>query len=484
MISRRKAIGLAVTVFVFCFTNLATQGFSQTETSSPVSRTSDPDSRPPNIVLIISDDQAWTDYGFMEHPVIKTPCLDKLAKESYVFTRGYVPTSLCRPSLATIITGLFPTQHGITGNDPRPISVDLEKTKPAERRKLWQEANQSLIKRMTKLPTIPRMLKSKGYVSFQSGKWWEGNFANGGFDEGMTHGDPKQGGRHGDKGLRIGRDGLQPVFDFIDKSQDKPFFIWYAPFLPHTPHNPPEKLFEKYKSDRYPDRLAKYFAMCEWFDQTCGELVDYIDEKKLKENTVFIYVTDNGWIQRTDKTKVPEGWRNSFAPKSKQSPFDQGIRTPIMIRWPSSIEPKMDRATLASSLDLAPTILKLAGLEPTKDMQGIDLLPVAKGNKSTRKRIWGEIFAHDIADLQEPKSSLLYRWCIEGFDKVIEFHDGRVQRYETVHKRKDRDAKLFNLKSDPYEVLDVAKESTYRVRELREWISEMASETWLLKIKE
>ena len=74
--------------------------------------------KPPNIVLIISDDQSWTDYGFMGHPSIQTPCLDKLARQSCLFTRGYVPTSLCRPSLATIITGLYPSQHGITGNDP------------------------------------------------------------------------------------------------------------------------------------------------------------------------------------------------------------------------------------------------------------------------------------------------------------------------------------------------------------------------------
>ena len=74
--------------------------------------------QPPNIVSIISDDQAWTDYGFMGHAAIQTPHLDRLASESMVYTRGYVPASLCRPSLATMMTGLHPHQHGITGNDP------------------------------------------------------------------------------------------------------------------------------------------------------------------------------------------------------------------------------------------------------------------------------------------------------------------------------------------------------------------------------
>ena len=72
----------------------------------------------PNIVFIISDDQAWTDYGFLGHPQIETPNLDALARRSAVFTRGYVPTALCRPSLATLTTGLYAHQHRLSGNDP------------------------------------------------------------------------------------------------------------------------------------------------------------------------------------------------------------------------------------------------------------------------------------------------------------------------------------------------------------------------------
>ena len=72
----------------------------------------------PNVVFIISDDQAWGDYGFMGHPHIATPALDRLAAQSLVFERGYTPVPLCRPSLASIVTGLYPHQHGVTGNDP------------------------------------------------------------------------------------------------------------------------------------------------------------------------------------------------------------------------------------------------------------------------------------------------------------------------------------------------------------------------------
>jgi len=114
--------------------------------SQPLSGWAGPESRrPPNVVLIISDDQAWTDFGFMKHPAIRTPHLDRLAARSAVFRRGYVPTSLCRPSLATIITGLYPHQTGITGNDP---------PKGSERA--------AMLHHIRDVPTLPRLLASRG----------------------------------------------------------------------------------------------------------------------------------------------------------------------------------------------------------------------------------------------------------------------------------------------------------------------------------
>jgi len=107
--------------------------------------------KPPNIVLIISDDQAWGDYSFMGHEAIETPNIDRLAKQSRLFKRGYVPTSLCCPSLATMITGLFPHQHGITGNEP-PIPAAGKKS--AEYRSQVQEC----VGFIDSVPTLPRLL--------------------------------------------------------------------------------------------------------------------------------------------------------------------------------------------------------------------------------------------------------------------------------------------------------------------------------------
>ena len=105
---------------------------------------------PPNVLLIISDDQSWTDFGFMGHPAIRTPHIDRLARQSAVFPHGYVPSSLCRPSLATMVTGLYPHQHGITGNDP-PRGTDRGK----------------MLKHIRAHPTLPRWLAAKGFRSLQ-----------------------------------------------------------------------------------------------------------------------------------------------------------------------------------------------------------------------------------------------------------------------------------------------------------------------------
>ena len=134
----------------------------------------------------------------------------------------------------------------------------------------------------------------RSYLSLQTGKWWQGNFKRGGFTHGMT-----KGLRHGDEGLEIGRKTMQPIFDFIStaKSEQKPFMVWYAPMMPHDPHTPPERLLAKYRDKTPSLHVAKYWAMVEWFDETCGQLLDHLDQQGVADNTIVIYVTDNGWIQ-------------------------------------------------------------------------------------------------------------------------------------------------------------------------------------------
>ena len=413
--------------------------------------------KPPNVVLIISDDQSWTDYGFMEHEAIETPNIDRLARQSRLFKRGYVPTSLCCPSLATLITGLYPHQNGITGNEP-PIPSG---GKNADQ---YRSQVQECVGFIDTVPTLPRLLAKRGYVSHQSGKWWQGHYSRGGFTHGMTHGDPKRGGRHGDEGLKIGREGLQPIFDFIDDAGDKPFFVWYAPFLPHNPHNPPKRLLDKYTKKTESIFIARYWAMCEWFDETCGQLLNHLDEKKLARDTLVIYVTDNGWIQRADNGR--------YAPRSKRSPYDGGIRTPIMIRWPGKVQPG-ERPELANSIDLAPTILKACGLEPTGAMQGIDLLDDTAMAK--RKSTHGACYLHNAVDIHKPSANLTHRWLINGNWKLILPYKANLT---TRDKAKGAgETELYNLAKDPFERRNLAKSKASRVKRLTKQLNALLPES-------
>lgn len=417
----------------------------------------------PNVVLIISDDQRWTDYGFMGHDTIRTPNLDRLAREGARFDRGYVPTSLCRPSLATILTGLYPHQHKTVGNDPaRPRGM-------ARNSPEYAALCDRLIAHIDRVPSVAKLLAGAGYASFQSGKWWEGHYRRGGFTDGMTHGDRRRGGRHGDEGLKIGRQGMQPIFDFIQRCGGQPFFVWYAPFLPHQPHNPPPRLLHEYEAAGRPPELARYFAMCQWFDETCGQLLHYLDRQSLSDKTLVIYLADNGWIQRTPATLVPKDWRFPFAPKSKRSPYDGGTRTPIILRWPGTIRPaRYD--TLASSVDLAPTILRACGLEPPRCMSGINLLEACAGKPIARAAVFGEVFSHDVAALDRPEASLLFRWAIEGRWKLILPYDGAGARRDADGKDERSRPQLFDLQADPHETRNLAARQPDIVDRLRQRI--------------
>jgi len=406
----------------------------------------------PNVVLILSDDQSYTDYSFMGHPAIETPHLDKLASQSALFRRGYVPTALCRPALMTLATGLYSHQNRTTGNNPANTPANQ-----AHAKKAGKDIREVLISHIDETGALPQWLAQKGYVSHQSGKWWEGSCQRGGFTEGMTKGFPNPGGRHGDAGLKIGREGMEPVFDFIDRSvkDEKPFFVWYAPFLPHTPHKPPARLHEKYLAKGIPDRIAKYYAMCEWFDETCGALMKHIDDSGIAENTLVIYVTDNGWIQTENA---------GYAPRSKRSPNEGGTRTPIMFRWPGTI-PAADRPELCSSIDIVPTILAAASVKGPHDFPGLNLLPNLKSGKPIKRNtLFGESFAHDIADIEKPQASLLYRWVIRGHDKLLLTYDGAPGKMK--YPPTGGEPQLFDLKNDPGEKVNLAAKDPDRVKEL------------------
>jgi uncharacterized sulfatase len=413
----------------------------------------------PNVVLILSDDQHWGDYGFMGHQHLRTPSLDRLAAESLVFTRGYVPSSLCCPSLASLITGRYPHEHLVVGNDPPGSRKDGS----------FEAGREAMTRHLEAWPLLPKLLGQDGYRSFQTGKWWQGNFKRGGFDEGMTKGQ-----RHGDEGLSIGRKTMEPAYDFVQRcrADGKPFFLWYAPMLPHDPHDPPADLVEHYQSKSDSIHVARYWGNVERFDRTVGELLDFLDTEKLAGDTLVVYVTDNGWIQNVDKPK--------YAPRSKCSPYDGGLRTPIMLRRPGVILPAKTEV-LASSLDILPTILAACDVPAPDGLPGVNLLDAEKAK--SRKQIFGECYTHTLVDLDDPAPSLMWRWTVrrdgDHLWKLVEpvtarTGGGKVQALEENRLAPDDlarfergEVELFDVARDPHESENLARAEPVTVKELQ-----------------
>lgn len=398
--------------------------------------------RHPNVVLIISDDQHWRDYGFMGHEHLRTPHLDRLARESLVFRRGYVTSSLCCPSLAAIITGRYPHEHRIVGNDP-PEDPRMPRG-TTEGKATFEAGRERMNRHLEAWPTLPRLLGEQGYRSLQTGKWWQGDFSRGGFTEGMSKGQ-----RHGDDGLAIGRKTMQPIDDFMARSRadGKPFLVWYAPMLPHDPHDPAQELVDHYATKTDSLHVARYWGNVERFDRTVGDLLGYLDREQLSADTLVVYVTDNGWIQSPDSPR--------FAARSKLSPYDGGLRTPIMLRQPGTIEPRSSD-TPVSAIDIMPTVLAACGVPVPAGLPGIDLLDDKA--VAARRQVFGECYTHTLVDLDDPVKSLLWRWTVRDQWKLIVPAPARDER---------GDVELFEVLQDPDETKNLAAAHPEIVQQLK-----------------
>ncbi len=288
----------------------------------------------PNVLYILGDDQAWTDFGFMGNARVHTPNLDALAKKSAVFMNGYVPTSVCRPSLASLLTGLYPHQHGIHFNHGPPGNGGYNRMKS---RQQYEEIREKEFHLIQKVGTLPRLLAKKGYRSLQTGKFWEGHSRNAGFTEGMTTFEPPPENQYfggvrrlangervahgnGDVGLQIGRVTMEPIYSFIEDCETKetPWFVWYAPYLQHLPHDAPEKYFKLAESKPgVAPHEVPYFASIAQFDDTVGELMKFLEKKKLIEDTIIVFASDNGW----SPSRQRRGKEFAQSKNSKRSPL-------------------------------------------------------------------------------------------------------------------------------------------------------------------
>ena len=229
--------------------------------------------------------------------------------------------------------------------------------------------------------------------------------------------------------------------------------------MPHDPHTPPERFLSRHRGSAPSLPEAKYRAMVEWFDETCGQLLGFLERRGSATNTVVVFVTDNGWI--TD----PQTGR--YAPRSKQSPYDGGLRTPILVSWPGRVAPRRDDTHAVSSLDVLPTLLKATGTTPPPGLPGVDLLNQAAVRR--RDSVSGECFTHDAVDLDRPESGLRWRWIVRDGWKLI---------LPAAWNETGARPELYRIVDDPFERSDLAARHPRQVDRLRRQLEKDWKPAW------
>ncbi len=304
----------------------------------------------PNIVLCVLDDMDYGMFGFREHPDALTPTLDRLARKGTVVETCYMQ-SRCAPSLASILTGRLAHEHG------RYFNIDetgLNRT---------LDSGSMFVGKLRDLG---------GYQTYAGGKWWEGfgTIEEAGFDAGEISGN--------NNSVFVRVDEQSHLFDWMDTLEsENPFFIWWAPLLPHLPHDPPQRFLDLFDKNSLivPDCIAPrdreiyrfdqqyYLATIAWVDHEIGRLLEKIREIGRRDNTLFVTVIDNGWSYECEASK---GFHNRAAWES-----------PMILTYPDRVPMRETRDHLARAADIFPTLLDYAGITHGP-VSGESLLPIVK----------------------------------------------------------------------------------------------------------
>lgn len=278
----------------------------------------------PNFIVIIADDMAWDDSGAYGHPHIKTPNIDRLAKEGMRFNRAFLTTSSCSPSRCSILTGRYP--HA---TDAGELHLPL----PAQQIILTEN------------------LREAGYYTAAAGKWHLGEATKPKFDA-IYQGRPS---------------GCEKWVDALaERPMDKPFFLWLAAVDPHRgyqpntipePHRPEDVVLPPYNPDLPGVRedFALYYDEIARMDGYIGNVLDELDRQGVADDTVILFMSDNG---------------RPF-PRAKTTLYDSGIRTPFIIRYPSVVAAGQQCDSIVSAVDIAPTFIELAGAPTLESAQGV-----------------------------------------------------------------------------------------------------------------
>ncbi|MGD2175238.1 MAG: arylsulfatase [Candidatus Brocadiaceae bacterium] len=409
----------------------------------------------PNVILIMTDDQGYGDIGCLGNDIIRTPNLDQLHPESTRLTDFHV-NPLCAPTRAALMTGRYCSRTGV-----------------------WCTIRGRSLLRRDEV-TMADVFAASGYRTGVFGKWHLGDnhpFRPGerGFQETLVHGGggvcqtPDHWGNSyfDDTYLRNGA--LEPqqgyctdVFfdagmEFIEANRDQPFFVYLPTNAPHGPYLVDDKYAHPYREQGVPENRACFWGMITNIDENVGRLVAKLRELGLEENTIFIFMTDNGTSSGFD-ARTGEGY-NAGMRATKGSQYDGGHRVPCFIRWPARLEPGRDIDTLAAHIDLLPTFIDLCGLVAPEGVEfdGTSLAPLLTGAAAG----WPERTL--CVDCQQIDYAEKWRRCAV-----------MTQRWRLVDGKE-----LYDIAADPGQTSDLSAEHPDVVAELRQ-----AYEEWWADISE
>ena len=404
----------------------------------------------PNIILVMTDDQGYGPVGRHGHPWIRTPHLDRLHDESTRFNR-FLVSPTCSPTRAAIMTGRHPMKNGITHTINERDRMTLDAT------------------------ILPQVLKSAGYTTGIFGKWHLGDedpYQPGqrGFDEAFIHGaggigqafrcsnadapnnkyfDPIV--RHNGKFVKT-KGFCTDVFftaalGWIREQKDEPFFAYISTNAPHGPFIAPPTNTRYFTDKGFSEKHAGFYGMVENIDTNVGRLLAKLKEWELEENTLLIFMSDNGMTGngagKPDEKIAPDhAWFNAGMKGLKGSPDEGGVRVPFFVRWAGTTAAGREVDTLAAHIDILPTLASVAGAElPEDQVEGRNLWPLIQG----RKIAWRDrhLFTH------------VCRWPVGADPDEFQWKNFAVRndRFRLVGRDQ-----LYDMSADPGQTTNVLED--------------------------
>ncbi len=403
-----------------------------------------------NVILFYADDLGWKDLSIQGSDYYQTPYIDKIAAEGMRFRHAYSNAPNCAPSRACLMTGLYTPRHGIytVSNAARGESIN---------RKLIPVENKTRLD--STFTTLPHLFKEKGYQTAIAGKWHlSENATDYGFDANF-------GGHHrgaprsyfapyqnpqlpdGPEGEYLPERLCDEAKKWISDHSEHPFFFYYPFYLVHTPIQPKESLEREYEN--IPKGVlhdnAAYAAMVAAMDLAVGEIIQLLEELRIKNNTLVIFTSDNGPMGAMSVAKPLRG--------SKGMLYEGGIRVPLLVQWPGVIQPGSTNDEPVIGSDLFATLADLLGLDQAKS-DGVSLLPLFRGRSFKPRPLYWHFPAY-----------------LEMYDRDRAFEDShdkphfrtspvgavRSGSWKLLQFFEEDDLELYNLKDDPGEQIDLAE---------------------------